>query len=348
MKQRLEIVLHPSKRARFERVARSCGDAALRTRYMIVVHSSKGWARHKIAEALGCHVSTVDRVRARFLQRGETGLIDQREDNGDRKADEEYQQVLLQVLEGAPRDHGHRRPTWTQRLLIQTMERYTGVTISRSTMSRLLKRLGVRHGRPKPTVGCPWSERARKQRLVMIRRLIETLPRNHVAVWEDEVDIDLNPRIGPDWMLPGSQRCVVTPGKNVKRYLAGAMDAQTDRITWIKGARKNSLLFIKLLEKLDRQHADKSRIHVILDNYVIHSSKQTQAWLREHESRFRLHFLPPYCPDDNRIERKAWRELHANVTYNHTCEDIDDLVAEAGSYLRRHNRRMNAELRKAI
>jgi transposase len=29
-----------------------------------------------------------------------------------------------------------------------------------------------------------------------------------------------------------------------------------------------------------------------------------------------LHFLPPYCPDDNRIER-LWKDLHDNVTRNH-------------------------------
>jgi len=43
-----------------------------------------------------------------------------------------------------------------------------------------------------------------------------------VAVYEDEVDIHLNPKIGLDWMGLGQQKEVVTPGKNVKRYLAGA------------------------------------------------------------------------------------------------------------------------------
>ena len=33
------------------------------------------------------------------------------------------------------------------------------------------------------------------------------------AVWEDEADVDLDPRIGPYWMLPGTQREVPTPGK---------------------------------------------------------------------------------------------------------------------------------------
>ncbi|WP_158520986.1 transposase [Fuerstiella marisgermanici] len=48
-------------------------------------------------------------------------------------------------------------------------------------------------------------------------------------------------------------------------------------------------------------------IHVILDNFSIHSTKQVEISLAtEHGLRFRLHFLPPYCPDHNRIER-VWK-----------------------------------------
>ena len=152
-------------------------------------------------------------------------------------------------------------------------------------------------------------------------------------------------------MLPGTQRTVPTPGKNVKRYFAAAMDAATDRLVWVKGERKNSRLFIDLLKKLLWTYRDKKVIHVVLDNFVIHSSKQTKLWLAEFGGKFRLHFLPPYCPDDNRIERKVWKEMHANVTVNHRCETIEELMAEVIHYLMSHNRRMQLrvrELRTAI
>jgi len=67
-------------------------------------------------------------------------------------------------------------------------------------MSRLLRALGARRGRPKPTVGCPWPKRRRMRRIRRIHRLVDTLPSDEAAVWEDEVDLDLNPRIGADWM----------------------------------------------------------------------------------------------------------------------------------------------------
>jgi transposase len=70
---------------------------------------------------------------------------------------------------------------------------------------------------------------------------------------------------------------------------------------------------------------------VILDNYQIHCSRQTRAWLAEFGKRIWLHFLPPYYPDDNRIERKVWRELHANLTRNHDFRTIE--VDERGRSL---------------
>src|SRR5205807_1222678 len=123
-----------------------------------------------------------------------------------------------------------------------------------------------------------------------------------------------------------------------KRYIAGAMDARTDRVIWARADRKNSRLFIDLLKKLLIEYADKQVVHVILDNFVIHSSRQTKLWLEQFGAKFRLHFLPPYCPDDNRIERKLWREMHANVTVNHRCWSIEELIDDVIWWLRSHNR----------
>ncbi len=51
----------------------------------------------------------------------------------------------------------------------------------------------------------------------------------------------------------------------------------------------------------------------------------------------RLHFLPPYCPELNPIER-VWLDLHAEVTHNHRCATIDELMSEVHDYLRYRNR----------
>ncbi len=155
-----------------------------------------------------------------------------------------------------------------------------------------------------------------------------------MVVYEDEVDIHLNPKIGYDWMGHGQQKEVKTPGKNVKRYLAGALDVRTGQLHWVEGEKKDSWLFVELLGKLYHHYSEAKVIHVILDNYGIHDS-QLVAWaLLEAGGRIKLHPLPPYCPNDNKIER-LWQDLHAEVTRNHTCPDMDSLMVEVRHYLAR-------------
>ena len=81
------------------------------------------------------------------------------------------------------------------------------------------------------------------------------------------------------------------------------------------------------------------KVHVILDNYGIHTSLPVHlALASEQGQRLKLHFLPPYCPDHNRIER-VWQDLHANVTRNHRCQSMEQLMAQVRHYLKTRNRR---------
>ncbi|CAJ1791925.1 hypothetical protein PEKONANI_00970 [Aeromonas jandaei] len=44
--------------------------------------------------------------------------------------------------------------------------------------------------------------------------------------YEDEVDIDLNPKLGTDWMFIAQQKWFITPGHNAKHYLAGVLNSE--------------------------------------------------------------------------------------------------------------------------
>ncbi|MBN2195989.1 MAG: winged helix-turn-helix domain-containing protein [Polyangiaceae bacterium] len=138
---------------------------------------------------------------------------------------------------------GYSRPTWTRALLLAVVQEKTGTRFSLTTMTRVLQRIGARRGRPKPVVKCPLSERQQRRRLAVIRLLIANLLADEVAVYEDEADIHLNPKIGSDWMPRGLQKEVVTPGKNQKAYLAGTLDARDGTVLWVGAEKKNSGLF---------------------------------------------------------------------------------------------------------
>jgi transposase len=313
-------------------------DPGLRGRCKVILALVRGKTPTMIAEGGLCAKSQVYRVAARFLTGGLAGLADRREDNGQPKITPAYQAELLRLVEASPCAFGYRRPTWTQELLTRVLAERVEIAISVATLSRLLSRLGVGLRRPKPVVKCPWEAARRRRRLRRIERLVRHLPADEVAVDVDEVDIHLNPKIGPDWTRRGRQKEVVTPGCNEKRSLAGAWDPRARRLIDVEGERKNSLLFLQLLYKLaTKSYPNAKRIHVILDNYGIHDSAQVRLALKSAAARLKLHFLPPYCADHNRIER-IWKDLHDNVTRNHRCASMEELMAEVRSYLAARNR----------
>jgi len=317
----------------FERMRR-CRHARLKGHYLILVNLIRGCSTGQTAEALGIARSTVSRVAERFREQGEVGLLDRREDNGEVKLDEHYLCTLHEVVRGCPERYGWKRPTWTREMLVETMRVRTGIAIHEGTMRRALKMI---RGRPRPTVGCPWPKSRKNKRIRSIRNMVASLPRGHVAVYEDEVDIHLNPKIGLDWMVRGQQKEVMTPGQNQKRDLARAMNAVTGELVWVEGSHKNSALFIDLLGKLAQVYAHAKVIHVILDNYRIHHSRITQMVLASANGKIALHFLPPCCPNENKIER-LWQDLHAGVTRNHRCTSMDELMENVRRFPRRRIR----------
>jgi transposase len=343
MKQ-IVLKVRYSVKERLCRKLRSCPNAGTRLRYLMILNVINGRAARQTAKVLQVHHTTVGRVVERFRRYGEAGLQDGRADNGADKLGEGYLERLHTIVSKSPDVYGWRRPTWTRELLIETMVRLTGVRIHVTTMSRALGLIKARRGRPKPIVGCPWPKAAKKRRLRQLQNLIATLPRRQRAFYEDEVDIHLNPKIGLDWMVSGQQKEVRTPGQNQKRYLAGALDVRTGVVIWVEGERKTSYLFLDLLDRLRRLYPQERCLHLILDNYRIHKSDIVHAALQGYLSgKVKLHFLPPYCPDDNKIER-VWEDLHADVTRNHRQPNMTKLMEAVRYHLHRRNRRKQHRL----
>ncbi|MBN4049520.1 IS630 family transposase [bacterium AH-315-N03] len=303
----------------------------LLVRALVVAAVAGGRSVAEVSMEFACARSFVYRTLDRYAEDGRDGLWDGRAWNGRPKVDDAFHAGVRELLQGTPREHGYIRSTWTRELLAIVMQSQGYVRISVSTMGRVLVAIRARQGHPKPIVKCPLSERQKRRRLRTIRDLIDNCPDNEVVVYEDEVDIHLNPKIGVDWMNLGDQKLVMTPGQNAKAYVAGALDAHTRDVIWVGGGRKNSDLFIDLLGTLDAHYREAALIHVVLDNYSIHKSRKTLSALRR-SPRIRLHFLPPYCPDHNAIER-LWLDLHAQVTRNHPHSNLVPLCAEVAQFL---------------
>ena len=316
-------------------IGRRTGDPATAIRFLIVARLGLGHRSPRVATDLDVARSTVVKSAERFVTEGIEGLFDRRRNNGHAKVDVLFRRRVAQLLLATPEDFGWRRPTWTRELLCMQMKREGFTAVAVCTMGRTLASIGARLGMPKPIVLCPWPRDARERVLAEIRRLESRASSEEPVLYSDEVDIHLNPKLGRDWMLRGRQRSIVTPGKNQKFYLAGALDVRSGRLHTTGADRKNAALFCDLLRLLAKTYRRARRIHLVVDNYGIHSAQLTKTTLAELAGRVVLHFLPPYCPDANRIER-VWQDLHANVTRNHRCKSMRHLLGNCRQYLERY------------
>lgn len=327
----ITLVLPRSQRRRIERRFRKTRDRieAMRCQILLLLHD--GHSAGDITERVRCARATVYRTLYRFEELGEAGLSDRRLHAESRKVTPEIMNYLYSLLDISPRSLGWQRSTWTLELLALQVEERMKVKLSASHIRNILLWLDCRRGRPRPGLRIPF--RGRRKIIRAIQGLVGRASEREEVFYLDEADIDLNPRIGPCYMKRGKQLVVLTPGKNEKRYVAGALNARTGRVIHTYSRSKCSGLFLSLLEKMKAAYRRAEKLHLILDNCIIHKSKRTQAWLRQFGSRFVMHFLPSYSPEHNVIER-LWKQMHDHVTRNHRHRTMQDLLSAIEQFLR--------------
>jgi transposase len=230
------------------------------------------------------------------------------------------------LLKAAPRTYGWCRTRWSCATLAATLKTKHGIEVSAETVRRWLHEMGWVWKRAK--LVAKDDDPHRIERLARIRFHHDNLHAHEVMVFADELDIHLLPKVGAAWIPQGTQEEIMTPGKNEKHYLAGALHLATGKVLYCLGPRKNNGLFRDLLTLLDNAYpaSGVTRIYVVVDNYCIHKAKAVQQWLAHHP-RFVLLWLPTYCPRANPFER-AFGDVHDKCTRNHKRKRLRDLLQD--------------------
>jgi transposase len=76
-------------------------------------------------------------------------------------------------------------------------------------------------------------------------------------------------------------------------------------------------------------------LHLILDNYSTHKTKQVQNWLKRHK-RFKLHFIPTTSSWLNLVER-FFASITEDAIRRGAFKSVAELEAAIADYLRKHN-----------
>jgi hypothetical protein len=252
----------------------------------------------------------------------------------------ECKEELENAVEQDPREIGKPFSVWTCLDLVKYLVEKGFEVVSDETVRRILHKLDFRVIRPVLSVNSPDEAYASK---VAYLEECQELAREGkmVLLYEDEVDLNLLPGIIRCWTRRGSQRKIPTPGQNVKRYGFGAVNYLTGQITYRVGERKNSDGFIALIEQIVAAYCPGEiysgpKVGLVVDNYIIHRSKKTQAILDKYADRIVIVPLPTYSPKLNIIEM-LWKYLRRKVTHNHLYDSIEKLVEAVLEFLKSLN-----------
>jgi putative transposase len=293
----------------------------LRAHILLLLDAGHPWAL--IVAVLFTSTATINRWRRRYLAGGLDAVLGR----PSRSAGRWWAALVIRwVTTLAPADFGFVRSRWTCEAVAVVLREDYRVGVSRETVRRRLRAAGLVWRRPRPVLGP--RDPAHAYKLGRIRRLLRELPADEVAVFQDEVDINTNPKIGSMWMWRGRQAEVPTPGNNVKRYLAGSLSWRSQELILTEGQPgqgRDTDLFLAHLDELRRRLRCYRVIHVICDNAKPHQARRVREYLARHGGRVVIHYLPTYAPQTNPIER-VWWHLHEEITRNHRCRDIEELL----------------------
>jgi putative transposase len=307
------------------------GDARIARRAHILLLLDDGFSYRQVRAILFASNDLVADCVRRFRH---GGIYETLEGEPAPRPDQDWLPIVENWLRTAtPQDFGYFRQRWTCEMLAELLAWEKGIRLSAETVRRGLRRAGYVWRRPRPVVGPVDPEHAEK--MERLRALLAALPDDETVVFQDEVDVHLNPKIGSCWMPRGEQTEVRTPGNNDKRHLAGSLHWRTGTLLVSEpGHQRNAELFVAHLDDLRCRLRSYRRIHVICDNARFHDCRAVWDYLQLWGDRIMLHFLPKYAPETNPIER-IWWHLHETITRNHRCRSINELLDQVFAWVER-------------
>lgn len=115
------------------------------------------------------------------------------------------------------------------------------------------------------------------------------------------------------WIFKGERKQLPTNSKQKGLNIIGGINLSGHKFCYEVVDKVDADAVALFLTKLRKRHPEKMVIHIILDNAGYHKDATVQDFAES--LGIKLHYLPPYSPNLNPIER-MWKIMHELVTYN--------------------------------
>jgi transposase len=267
-----------------------------------VLLRSEGWSLSKISQALRLHNDTIGRYISEYL-RGNS--FDFKYKGSSERLTPEQNDELISHLES-------NLYAKVIEIIAYVKSQYD-VSYSVSGMTDWLKAHDFSYKKPK---GTPSKADISKQlEFIEIYEQLKDQSENsdEPILFIDGVHPTMQTKISYGWIKKGFDKEVSTTASRTRMNVMGAINLHDMSVVTQEYKSIDGKAIIDFFDEIKAKYPSKSAIHIILDQAGYHRSFE----VREYASKLgiHLHYLPPYSPNLNAIER-LWKIANEEVRDN--------------------------------
>jgi transposase len=309
-----EVILTSEQKNELEARHDASRDKRVCDRIKAVLLRSEGWSTPMIAQALRLHETTIIRHIDDYLLKHKL-----KPENGG--------------------SHSYLTQRQTEEVIAHlTMETYRysyqiidyigikhAVRFSISGLNKWLHQHGFSYKQPK---GVPHKFCAEKQALFIKEyELLKASVDDEPILFIDAMHPTQATKVSCGWIKKGTDKSIETTGSRTRLNLVGAIDLNNIAAAHVRRYEKvNGDTIQQFFTELRQNNSTNQRIHLILDGAGYHQAQTVKD--KAEELNIKLHYLPPYSPNLNPIERlwKVMNEHVRNNTYFSTAKEFREAI----------------------
>jgi transposase len=307
----MNIHLTPEEKRDLEKDHKTERDRRIADRIKAVLLHAEGWSQLQIAQALRIRPET---VHDHLKDYGDSKKL--KPENGGQlsRLSSEKTELIIQHLEAE---------TYLKVSDIVTyVKKIHEIEFTLSGMTKWLKRNGFSYKKPKAT---PAKADPVKQAefIEEYNELLNSTPENEPIEFGDGVHPTMPTKVTYGWIRKGKDhdKGIKTTAARTRMNLMGSINLESMQVTIGSHETIDSLAIAEHFKALRLKYPTAPKIHLILDRGSYNTSKETREAAKKYG--IILHFLPPYSPNLNPIER-LWKVMNEHVRNNVFFESAQD------------------------
>ncbi len=298
----MKITLSPEEKDELETRHGAEHDGRVRDRIKSVLLNSEGWAVKRIAQALRIHRDTVTRYLIEYI---EARRLAPKHKGSEGKLNE----AQTAELKAHVTNHLYRTALEIKAYVETTYK----ISYTLAGMTDWLNRNGFSY---KETKGQPAKADIERQKAFVetYEKLKAELPEDELLLFIDAMHPTMASKISKGWVRTGQDKILPTVSSRSRMNIVGSIELATMNVMTADYETINSASIIDFLKGVEAAHPLAEAIHIVLDQSGHHRSQELADYAAS--SKIRLHFLPPYSPNLNPIER-LWKVMNEQVRNNY-------------------------------